>query len=70
MNKMTVYRRFDGKQAQVVNYLKQGDAVRLYKVNMVGYEPIWINAATFKSEFSIKPITEKKYRTPQYNVTA
>lgn len=70
MNKLTVYRRFDGKQLEVVNVLKQGDTIKMYKVSMAGFDPLWVNAKTFKEEFSIKPITEKKFRTPRYTVTA
>lgn len=68
MDKFIVWRRVDGKQAQVVNQLRKGDRVELYKVAMDGCSPAWCDVATFRQEFSRKPVTEARYRVPAYRV--
>lgn len=67
---MTIYRRYDGRTAKITNRLQRNGVASLYKVEMIGHDPIWITDKVFRQEFSIKPITEKKYRTPRYQVTA
>lgn len=70
MKNQTVYLRHNGKQGSIVMVLRQGSHDLMYKVRMPGYSDCWVTVATFKREFSFKPLTESRYRTPKFLVTA
>lgn len=70
MDNFKVWRKCDGKQAEMVNQVRQGDRVQLYKIAMPGYSAQWCDVETFRKEFSRRPVTENRYRTARFEVTA
>jgi hypothetical protein len=71
MNAVTVYWKCDGEQARLVNVLKRGERIMLYKVQTInGKVSAWISHEEFKAQFSYRPVTEKRNRVPRYQVTA